>query len=173
MVRVETSEESITIGLHPNRSATWKETRTFVLLVGFIVLFIALVWAFVGAWIILPFAGLEVALLAFFMHKVSKKTYESEELQLSANALKFSGPKLQRLWPRAEVAVTVFRAEKAFDVCRIFIHDHDRRCTLETHDGCVECGVFLNQKDKQELIGLLVPRIRVKQRSSRVSSVAV
>ena len=68
--------------MQPNRSASWKQTRCFILIAGGMALLIGFVWASLGIWMILPFAGVEVLLLSFLMYKVSCSTYRKQVISI-------------------------------------------------------------------------------------------
>jgi len=51
------------IVLRPNRAISWRANRIFLLIITFISTLIAGAFAWLGAWLILPFAGAEILLL--------------------------------------------------------------------------------------------------------------
>ena len=84
MVNVDQqSSPDTVIRLLPNRSATWANTKLLMAAMIFFVMVIALAWAFVGAWVILPFAGFEVGLFALLMYKVSRFTYSKQIITIN------------------------------------------------------------------------------------------
>src|SRR5690606_5899278 len=72
------------ITLLPNRSATWAETRLLLFIICGITLAIGVFWAFVGAWLVLPFSGLEAALVAYVLYRVCHGTYQRQVITCSA-----------------------------------------------------------------------------------------
>ena len=82
MVVSESNNQGVTITLSPHQSASWPETKLFIFIFGGFVLMIGLFWAWMGAYLVLPFAGLEVGLLAYFMRKVSFATYNKEVITI-------------------------------------------------------------------------------------------
>ena len=66
MINVEYNRQSHEgrIVLQPNRSISWRANRIFLLLIALITILIASAFALLGAWLILPFAGIEILLLA-------------------------------------------------------------------------------------------------------------
>jgi len=121
MINFTQTDSRIHLELLPNRSATWKQTKAFVILIGTVVFVIAIAWAFAGAWMILPFAGLEIVLLMYFMAKVSKQTYMKEVLVIDDGYLRYMNNDHKYEWKITNVRLVVYRAEKPLDVCRIFI----------------------------------------------------
>ena len=60
--------------LKPNRSISWKGNLIFLLLISTPILIIAFGFLYVGAPIILPFAGLEILIVLFASYYVYQKT---------------------------------------------------------------------------------------------------
>lgn len=69
--------------LRPNRSLTWNEAKLVMLVMFFVVMIIAVAWTFVGAWLVLPFAGIEVGLFIFLLYRVTKATYRQEVIRIN------------------------------------------------------------------------------------------
>ncbi|MDT0594769.1 DUF2244 domain-containing protein [Glaciecola petra] len=78
MVVTQQQDAQTIITLSPNQSATWQQTKWVIIVMVVFVMIIALAWTFVGAWIVLPFAGFEVGLFALLMYKVSRFTYSKQ-----------------------------------------------------------------------------------------------
>ena len=69
MVTIKQTPLFTVIKLSPNQSASWRETKIVITIMVLLVMSIAIGWTMAGAWIILPFAGLEVGLFAYFMYR--------------------------------------------------------------------------------------------------------
>ena len=95
MVKIKQLPGSIQIILKPNRSLTWRQSLLVMCALGGFCLSIAIVWTFVGAWLILPFAGIEVGLLALVMYLVSCSTYDKQVL--IRPLLRFKPPPFRRV----------------------------------------------------------------------------
>ena len=78
MVKLKHKHESVILTLQPNRSANWQQNKIIIMVMAAFVMSIAIAWSAVGVWIVLPFAGFEVGLLAFLMHRVSYSTYQKQ-----------------------------------------------------------------------------------------------
>jgi len=79
--------------LSPNRSASWQETKWLMATFAVVVFTIALGWALVGIWVILPFAGAELLLLVFIMYQVSRSTYQWERIDIHPQHIRVSTSK--------------------------------------------------------------------------------
>ncbi len=82
MVTLNTQEDKTTITLLPNRSATMRQTRLLIYAVSGFVMIVGIAWSLMGAYLILPFAGLEVGLFAYFMIKICRATYEKQVITI-------------------------------------------------------------------------------------------
>ncbi len=138
------------ITLLPNRSASWPQTKLFLFAAGGMTLAIALMWTVMGLWVVLPFAGLEVAILTGLMYKVSRATYQQQVIVLEADrvVLEFGvrSPKQRWIFTRSDAFMTLVDAEHPLGTATMGL------CDATTY---VEIGNFLNQTDKKMLLGVL------------------
>ena len=149
MVISHQEDSKTVITLLPNRSASWAETKVFVLVLCATTLIIGLFWTFIGAWMVLPFSGLEAALVAFLMYRVCQATYQRQVITCSDThvQVQFGTHFPKRSWtmPRhgSHLAVTEGR------------HPLDPR-VLKLVDGShnIELGSFLNRDDKEQALDL-------------------
>ncbi len=143
MVTTKSSQDGIIITLSPNRSATMRQTRGVIFLISTFVLIIAVGWAWVGVYYILPFAGLEVALLAYFMQKVCYSTYEKEVITIKQEqVIIHSGLhsiEHTMLMKRSDTQVVVSEPDNPSEPIELNLTDSTSR---------YEIGTFLNQGDK-------------------------
>ncbi len=143
MVEVSTFEQRVQLHLTPNRSATWQQTKYLIAAFALFISTIAIAWAYVGAWVILPFAGIEVGLLALVMYLVSKATYRWETVLISAQAIYVSSSNGANLcFPRPETSLFY---QKDLSLKRV------SRLILQTPLQQFEVGAFLNSEDKKRV----------------------
>lgn len=132
------------ITLLPNRSASWRQTKYFLLFFACVSLSIAAYWVAQGAWLVLPFAGIEIALLSIMMYRVSWLTYQRQVITISADSIRLQCgvhyPKHSWQVPRQGAILKVQEPESRFEPFRLLL-----RCAAER----TEIGHFLNQSDKQ------------------------
>lgn len=132
------------ITLLPNRSADWPQTRLFVLLICGTTLAIGLFWTFVGAWAVLPFSGIEAALVAWLLYRVCRATYQRQVITVAPDRLRvqFGMRFPQRSWDfdPASARIAVAAPRHHLDGPR-----------LQLYDGVhsIELGSFLNKEDRQ------------------------
>ena len=84
MINKQQYADSVELELVPNRSASSGQLKLILVAVGFICLLIAVMWSFLGAWLILPFAGLEVFLLVWLARKVFRRSFRKEKILASS-----------------------------------------------------------------------------------------
>lgn len=150
MVEINNDDPTITtIQLMPNRSASWSHTKYLMIAMTFFVMVIAIAWAFVGAWVILPFAGLEVGLLVFIMYRVSKSTYRAEKITISANAVTFVKGRIPLKRFREEFHFS--RESLHIEVIETENNWHLPDIRLVTPESSVSVGQFLNLPDRESL----------------------
>lgn len=150
MVISNHDEHGTTITLLPNQSADWRQTRLFLFLICGTMLVVGLFWAVVGAWVVLPFSGLEAALVAWLLYRVSRDTYRRQVITLGTDHLRvqFGTHFPQRSWDfdrhEARLAVT----EPAHHLDGPLLQLYDARHSLEL-------GRFLNSEDKRAALASL------------------
>ena len=136
--------------MKPNRSANWVQTKHLFLLLAFTSLGIATAWSFAGAWVILPFAGFEVGLLAFLMHRVCFATYQQQVVRFHDDTIlvQLGVYKPSRGWmldkTRAQVIVTEPNHTGG-----------PMGLSLKDNKHAVELGAFLNVDDKKHVLDKL------------------
>lgn len=142
MVVANNNYTDLQIVLTPNRSASWRFNCALLKCFGLVIFGIAIGWSLMGVWIILPFAGLEFALLVFFVYRTSKDCHRKEVLHLD------------------EASVCLERGEKFPTSCLQydrsaceFIKQNPQHpwtaatISLRCRDQKVRIGRFLNRQD--------------------------
>lgn len=144
MVEVHHTDAETVITLRPNQSATWEETRVFVLAICAVTLVIGVFWTLVGAWVVLPFSGLEAALVAYLFYRVCQSTYQRQVITCSKEVVKVQFgmrfPKRSWLLQRDRTRLAVGEPRHALDAPSLVIADTEQSLQL---------GKFLNRDDMQ------------------------
>lgn len=142
------------IELVPNCSLTPRAARWFVGSVAAATFAVAGFFALQGLWPVLPFAGLEIGLLAWAARASRRRGEEREVILVSAEnvVVECRGPAGSRLtvFPRHWSRVTLRRPQTALHPSRLAIESHGRAC---------EVGRFLTEEERRSLaerLGLLV-----------------
>lgn len=147
MITKRLFDDSVEFELLPNRSASLRQIKLTLFAIGLVCLFIALVWSVLGAWLILPFAGLEVFLLVWLTRKVFKKSFRKEKILATRKQLLISsGYKMvtQRwIFEKQAARILLFEMRHPEDPICIHLVDDVQR---------IELGKYLNFEDKNRLI---------------------
>ena len=152
MVKIETNSEECThsILLRPNQSTDWKSSLLFIFIIAFTCLSIGIGFAFAGAIMILPFAGLEVLFVGICVYLVMKKTYKQEVITLTKEKLKIEKGegKINQVWEyyRMWSFVSVERPEHPWYPAHIVVTSKGER---------VPIGDFLTADEKDDLVNNL------------------
>ena len=146
MIKIKQSPLTTIITLSPNQSASWKETKTMITCMVILVMVIALGWTLSGAWIILPFAGLEVGLFAYFMYRVCKQGFAQQIITISDNLVL-----IESGIQRREVARTYNRNQLSFEVTETERDWHLPDIVVCLDNYRLSIGEFLNQDDRMLL----------------------
>ena len=152
MVKIEnnTEENTYRILLRPNQSTDWKTSLIFISIISFTCLAIGIGFAFAGATMILPFAGLEVIFVGVCVYLVMKQTYKQEVITLTQETLKIEKGegKIDQVWEyfRMWSFVSVERPQHPWYPAHIVVTSKGER---------VPIGDFLNEDEKEELVSNL------------------
>ncbi|QHJ10993.1 hypothetical protein FX988_01215 [Paraglaciecola mesophila] len=143
MVKLTKTAECWVLTLTPNRSANWAQTKRLISVIAFMVMTIGLAWALVGAWLILPFAGIEVGLLWVIFYRVSLFTYQQQVITISKDSIKLQAgtyrPRKNWLFSREQTYLGLIEADSKYDCVQLrFIDDKQH----------VAFGEFLSQSDR-------------------------
>lgn len=144
----------------PNQSATWHENLWLLLLLSLPVFVIAIGFALLGAWLILPFAGLEVLALAAALYSVSRKLQYRHVITVSGESVSvdkgYDRPLQHWRFARESAGLAVTTQRHPWDGPALCMHDRHESVSL---------GEFLNRDDSLKLLDLLAPEIRVRSHS--------
>ena len=136
--------------LRPNQSTDWKTSIIFISIIAITCLAIGIGFAFAGATMILPFAGLEVIFVGVCVYLVMKKTYKQEVITLTQEILKIEKGegKIDQVWEyfRMWSFVSVERPQHPWYPAHIVVTSKGER---------VPIGDFLNEDEKEELVSNL------------------
>ena len=109
-----------------------------------VTLLIGLFWTLIGAWLVLPFSGLEAALVAFVFYRVCRSTYQRQVICCSAEqvTVQFGASFPTRSWQleRSRTRVRVGAPPHPLAPLQLVIADSSYS---------IELGHFLNKGDKE------------------------
>jgi len=132
--------------IRPNRSMTAKGMTLFVVCVGLAVFLIALRFVLLGAWVILPFAILEIGLLAagFWLYERTSRYRETVRLSRKNILITQESVKGKKSWQFNPhwVQVSLSLDAKDWYPSQLFIRSHGKQ---------VEIGACLTNKEREDL----------------------
>jgi len=136
--------------IRPNCSMPWRDVVRFYAGIAIVTLGIATAFAMKGAWLILPFAGLEMLVLGIALYVVAQRAASWQEIAIDADKIRVvdhSAKKVKKLsFQRAWVRVMLEEAA---------ITGHPSRLLLGSHGRHVEIGNCLNEEEKRHLVAQL------------------
>jgi uncharacterized membrane protein len=146
----------------PNRSASWQTNKFVLIAMCCLSAVIAGVFAFVGAWLILPFAGLEMLALGSTLYYVCWKlryrhvvTLEDEIVLIQKGHYH---PLQQWRFERDSTTIQVTTQSHPWDAPQISLCNRGDQVSL---------GEFLSKEDTDKLLALLRQRLRVQSHAAK------
>ena len=132
--------------IRPNCSLRWRDMVRFYLAMVAVSFGIAIAFSLQGAWLVLPFAGLEMALLGCALYAVARRAYRWQVISVHSDRIDITehGSRQERLesFQRAWARVRLQPAA---------IQGHPSRLTIGSHGRRVEIGDCLSEDDKKYL----------------------
>ena len=162
MVSSARTATQLMIIARPDQSATWRTNVLLLLALAVPVLAIGVAFAVLGAWLILPFAGLELLALAAALYHVQWKQQYRHVITVSADSVLIAkghyAPRQRWRFVRHSTGLTITAQQDPWYGPELKVHDRNESVTL---------GEFLNREDSLKLIELLQQEIRVRSHSAR------
>lgn len=150
MVSVEEESQYTRIILRPNRSLNWRGNQWVILSLLCISSLISIGFAMVGAWVILPFAGIEIAALTASLYYVSWKLSYCHVLKFEAEQVAL------------EKGVYFPKYSWHFDLDKVILEvtppNHDwegPKLNIVHAKDSFSIGEFLSKRDSEALLGQL------------------
>ncbi len=150
MITTHFDNDTLQIVLTPNRSASWKQNCQLLLALGAVVLLIASVWSYMGVWMILPFAGLELGFLSYFVYRTSQRSYLKEVVYLLQDTIKIergqTAPITQLSYPKDLCEFVIQKPKHYWSPAELNLVHRNENVVL---------GRFLSKKDMDELTEII------------------
>ena len=132
--------------LRPNRSATWQEIKLFFAVLATICLGIATGFSLAGFWPVLPFAGIEVAVLGLCLWLSARDCNAVEIIDINGRLLAIEKSnqntgktwKFERAWAQIRLEPSKFK-------------QHPSKLLIGSHGKLVHCGSFLTETERRRL----------------------
>ena len=145
MIKTVTNPNNVEITLSPNRSLSTVQTQWVVFGVCTFVLIVALFWSMQGAFLVLPFAGLDIILFAYIMFKVNQESSRKQLITIDSQNILVQSGKIE-----IEEALTFLRSDTYVVVAE---QQAKKPLGLKLSDSKSYCelGTFLTNSDKTEV----------------------
>ena len=147
MFKTKTKGDSLYIDLAPNKSSSINENLVFFGFLSLICLTFGIGFFFIGATMILPFAGLEVLALILILRANRKWLNQKQVLYLDKLYVKLKEDDKKITFDRF---LSKFLIEENNSKKELFIKSNNQK---------IEIGSFLNQEEKEQLIELLKKKV--------------
>ena len=147
MLKAKTKGDSLYIDLAPNKSSSINENLVFFGFLSLICLTFGIGFFFIGATMILPFAGLEVLALILILRANRKWLNQKQALYLDKLYVKLKEDDKKITFDRF---LSKFLMEENNSKKELFIKSNNQK---------IEIGSFLNQEEKEQLIELLKKKV--------------
>ncbi|KAA1194415.1 DUF2244 domain-containing protein [Pseudohalioglobus sediminis] len=161
MVTSTRSAGRLMIVARPNQSASWRSNLYVLLAISVPSLGAAIGFTAMGAWPILPFAGLELLALAAALYYVNWKLQYRHVITLSEDSIRIDKghyhPRQSWQFRRQVTGLSVIPEKHPWESPALTVHDRQQR---------VSVGEFLNRDDALALLELLRKEIRVDSYSA-------
>lgn len=132
--------------LRPNRSLSWQGSLIFFSSLLVISICIAVRFAALGFWMVLPFTGLEMLALGIGLYLVACRCYECEVISIADDSILIekgrSYPQHRWTLGRGWARVVLERCPKRWYPSRLLIRSQGR---------AVEVGRFLHEEERERL----------------------
>jgi len=132
--------------IRPNCSLPWRGVVRFYISMVVVSFSIAIAFALKGAWLILPFAGLEMLVLGAALYLVARRGSCWQVVSIHGDHIEVvehdSNSKRQQTFQRAWAQVKLEQAR---------INGYPSRLTIRSHGRAAEIGGYLADAEKEEL----------------------
>ena len=160
MVNSTRSPSGLVIVAKPNHSSSWRNNKLVILLIAVPSLGAAIGFTALGAWPVLPFAGLELAALGSALYYVNWKLEYRHVITLSEDSVCIDKghylPRRHWRFERQDTAIAVTPERHPWEGPRLALHG-------KQESVCV--GDFLNRDDCLSLLAILRRELLVRTHS--------
>jgi uncharacterized membrane protein len=161
MVSSSRTATQLMIIARPNQSATWHANLIVLTVLSIPLLTVAVGFAILGAWLILPFAGAELVALGVALYHVNWKQQYRQVITVNADSVEVDQghyvPSQHWRFRKQSAGLTITAEQHPWDGPELHVHDRNDSVLL---------GEFLNREDSLKLLDLLRQEIRVRSHCS-------
>lgn len=137
--------------LRPNRSLSWRETLIFFFSLCLLSGSIATGFAWLGLWMVFPFAGLEMLALGTGLYVVACRCHQCEVIFIAGDFIRIEKG---RYYPRQRWMLARVWAQVVLERCPAAWYPS--RLSIRSHGRVVEIGRFLTESERLRLADDLI-----------------
>lgn len=147
--------QTVVLDAKRNRSLSTAELRKAFWLVAFVSLAVASAWSVMGAWPVLPFAGLEVGALYLAFRSWSRRADDYETVIIRGD----------RLLVECQTKGCVRRFDANRQWTQVIVRNgvRGRQVSLRAHGREIEFGTFLSEGARMQAVRKLRDHLRVER----------
>lgn len=161
MVTSSRSADALMIVARPNQSQSWRSNVYILLALSVPCLGAATAFTLLGAWPILPLAGLELLALGAALYYAQWKLQYRQVITLSGDSVRIDKghyhPQQSWRFSRQRAGLTIVPETHPWESPTLAVHDRSES---------VRVGEFLNREDALELLALLRRELRIDSHSA-------
>ena len=136
----QSNDHQLELLIQPNRNLSWNETRLVFLFLALCIAAVAVYFVTLGAWLVLPFAGLEVLVIGAGLYYQSCRAHRQQVIRVDADSISISNGKqggqpvcFSRAWSK----LVYTRDPSGWYPGRLFIGSHGKfieigKCLIES-----------------------------------------
>ena len=162
MISSNRSEQHLVIVAKPNHSSSWRANKLALIAIAVPSMGAAIGFSLLGAWPILPLAGLEIGALGISLYYVNWKLAYRQVITLSEHSVDidkgYYAPRQSWQFDRSEASLAVTPEAHPWEGPRLLLHDRI---------DAVPVGEFLNREESISLLDLLRGELRLGTYSAR------
>jgi uncharacterized membrane protein len=132
--------------IRPNRSLSWRGTLIFFAVASVVTLTVAFIFALKGAWLIVPFSGLEILLLGVCLYQCARKNAECEVVHIGKDFIK-----VERGRKQVNECVEFQRSWSRVNLTESRLNGYPSRLTISSRGREVEIGASLVNDERLAL----------------------
>lgn len=131
--------------LAPNSSLSWKQSKLLFLFFAGVLSVVSLYFSLMGAWLVLPFAGLELAVLGVGLYLQCRWSAQEQIIELAGDSIRISSGRRNRstvLFPLHWFQIKLQRNRH---------HWYPSRLIVGSHGRFLEIGRYLVEEERERV----------------------
>lgn len=144
-VHIGSRSTQTVITIEPNRNLSWRQSKWLFFFLAGCVALVSLYFASLGAWLVLPFTGLEILIIGGAIYAQSCCAHRRQMIRVDRSQVEITGlrkPQTRKTFPKAWSKVIQTRDRS---------HWYPSRLLIGSHGEYVEIGTDLIEDERERL----------------------